>query len=119
MAQQITQRKQQGVYIEPTRRVTLANRLLLELQAQYSNYKNGLQQIAQKIGDVEQEAEEHKFVAIPLSAMAKGCTTFPSLVLFPCSTCQYTARMPTHRLCAADSFSRLSSRSRETESVFG
>jgi len=27
---------------------------------QYSSYKNTLQQIAQKIGDVEQEAEEHK-----------------------------------------------------------
>jgi len=44
MSQQVTQRKQQ------------------ELQQQYSNYKNGLQQIAQKIGDVEQEAEEHKLV---------------------------------------------------------
>lgn len=43
----------------------LADRLLSELQLQYSNYKNGLQQIAQKIGDVEQEAEEHKFVITP------------------------------------------------------
>ena len=33
-----------------------------DLQVQYSNYKNTLQQIAQKIGDVEQEAEEHKSV---------------------------------------------------------
>lgn len=33
-----------------------------DLQAQYTNYKNTLQQIAQKIGDVEQEAEEHKLV---------------------------------------------------------
>ncbi|KAF5860287.1 hypothetical protein ETB97_001765 [Aspergillus alliaceus] len=31
-----------------------------ELQLQYSNYKNTLQQMAQKIGDIEQEAEEHK-----------------------------------------------------------
>merc|ERR1711964_302060 len=44
MAQQITQKKQQ------------------ELQQQYTNYKNGLQQIASKIGDVESEAEEHKLV---------------------------------------------------------
>ncbi|KAL2064797.1 hypothetical protein VTL71DRAFT_3937 [Oculimacula yallundae] len=44
MAQQITQKKQQ------------------ELQNQYTNYKNGLQQIASKIGDVESEAEEHKLV---------------------------------------------------------
>ncbi|KAF2674573.1 Prefoldin beta-like protein [Microthyrium microscopicum] len=33
-----------------------------ELQVQYQNYKNTLQQLAQKIGDVEQEAEEHKLV---------------------------------------------------------
>ncbi|KAK7987675.1 hypothetical protein PG989_007990 [Apiospora arundinis] len=30
---------------------------ITELQTQYSNYKNALQQLAQKIGDVEQEAE--------------------------------------------------------------
>ena len=34
--------------------------LLLELQVQYSNFKNTLQQLAQKVGDIEQEAEEHK-----------------------------------------------------------
>ncbi|KAI9669355.1 MAG: hypothetical protein M1831_000391 [Alyxoria varia] len=33
-----------------------------ELQYQYQNYKNTLQQLAQKIGDVEQEIEEHKYV---------------------------------------------------------
>ncbi|KZF26143.1 prefoldin subunit 2 [Xylona heveae TC161] len=33
-----------------------------ELQAQYTTYKNNLQQIAQKIGDIEQETEEHKVV---------------------------------------------------------
>lgn len=33
-----------------------------DLQVQYTNFKNALQQIAQKIGDVEQEAEEHKCV---------------------------------------------------------
>lgn len=31
-----------------------------ELQLQYSNFKNTLQTLAQKIGDIEQEAEEHK-----------------------------------------------------------
>lgn len=31
-----------------------------DLQVQYSNYKDTLQQIASKIGSVEQEAEEHK-----------------------------------------------------------
>lgn len=34
----------------------------IELQTQYSNYKETLQAIAQKIGDVETEAEEHKYV---------------------------------------------------------
>ncbi|PGH09302.1 prefoldin subunit 2 [Blastomyces parvus] len=33
-----------------------------ELQAQYQNYKTTLQQLAQKIGDIEQETEEHKLV---------------------------------------------------------
>ncbi|KAI0136460.1 Prefoldin beta-like protein [Xylariales sp. AK1849] len=33
-----------------------------QLQTQYTNYKNALQQLAQKIGDVEQENEEHKLV---------------------------------------------------------
>ena len=40
----------------------LADRDSTELQAQYSNYKETLQAIAQKIGDVETEAEEHKYV---------------------------------------------------------
>jgi hypothetical protein len=33
---------------------------LLELQTQYQNFKTTLQQLAQKIGDIEQETEEHK-----------------------------------------------------------
>jgi prefoldin subunit 5 len=37
-------------------------RKLLELQTTYQNYKNTLQTLAQKIGDIEQEAEEHKYV---------------------------------------------------------
>lgn len=31
-----------------------------DLQSQYNQYKNSLQQIAQKIGEIEQEGEEHK-----------------------------------------------------------
>jgi hypothetical protein len=42
----------------------LADPETLELQAQYSNYKETLQAIAQKIGDVETEAEEHKYVCL-------------------------------------------------------
>ncbi len=38
--------------------------VLLELQLQYTTYKNQLQQLAQKIGDIEQEAEEHKYVRV-------------------------------------------------------
>ncbi|KAK8218404.1 Prefoldin beta-like protein [Phyllosticta capitalensis] len=41
-----------------------------ELQMQYSNYKNILQQLAQKIGDVEQEAEEHKLVLETLEPLS-------------------------------------------------
>jgi hypothetical protein len=62
MAQQLTQRKQQGQshILTPGKMFTHVNEVRNpELQLQYTNYKNGLQQIAQKIGDVEQEAEEH------------------------------------------------------------
>ncbi|KAF4472754.1 prefoldin subunit 2 [Fusarium albosuccineum] len=41
-----------------------------DLQATYSNYKNTLQQIAQKIGDIEQEAEEHKLVLETLEPLS-------------------------------------------------
>ncbi|KAF2159318.1 hypothetical protein M409DRAFT_71097 [Zasmidium cellare ATCC 36951] len=40
-----------------------------ELQTQYSNYKENLQAIAQKIGEVEQEAEEHKLVLETLTPL--------------------------------------------------
>ncbi|KAI4281492.1 MAG: hypothetical protein L6R35_005638 [Caloplaca aegaea] len=33
-----------------------------DLQQQYTTYKNNLQQLAEKIGNVEQETEEHKYV---------------------------------------------------------
>lgn len=33
-----------------------------ELQMQYSNFKDTLQNIASQIGNVEQEVEEHKYV---------------------------------------------------------
>lgn len=60
-------KKQQGTLTEgilPLAHLTSqpASQLIFnaDLQATYSNYKNTLQQVAQKIGDIEQEAEEHK-----------------------------------------------------------
>ncbi|KAI1172457.1 Prefoldin subunit-domain-containing protein [Nemania sp. FL0916] len=47
-----------------------------ELQATYANYKNTLQQLAQKIGDVEQEAEEHKLVLETLEPLPDGRKCF-------------------------------------------
>ncbi|ROT39782.1 Prefoldin beta-like protein [Sodiomyces alkalinus F11] len=41
-----------------------------EMQNQYAVYKNTLQKIAQKIGDVEQEAEEHKLVLETLQPLS-------------------------------------------------
>ncbi|KUI54072.1 hypothetical protein VP1G_01444 [Cytospora mali] len=41
-----------------------------DLQMQYSTYKNTLQQLAQKIGDVEQEKEEHKAVLETLEPLS-------------------------------------------------
>ncbi|KAF8475881.1 Prefoldin beta-like protein [Kalaharituber pfeilii] len=47
-----------------------------ELQLQYSNYKSTLQQLAQKIGDIEQETEEHKLVLETLAPLPKDRTCF-------------------------------------------
>jgi hypothetical protein len=55
-------KRQQGEIFVGTQRSRPEQPLtrLADLQLQYTNYKNTLQQLAQKIGDVEQEAEEHK-----------------------------------------------------------
>ncbi|MCJ1343870.1 hypothetical protein MMC31_002068 [Peltigera leucophlebia] len=41
-----------------------------DLQQQYTTYKNSLQQLAQKIGDVEQETEEHRLVLETLKPLS-------------------------------------------------
>lgn len=53
-------RKQQGIPLSNTWR-RLAKRVT-DLQAQYTNFKNTLQTLAQKVGEIEQEVEEHKCV---------------------------------------------------------
>ncbi|CAL5872753.1 uncharacterized protein PFLUO_LOCUS7020 [Penicillium psychrofluorescens] len=47
-----------------------------ELQHQYGNFKNTLQQLAQKIGDIEQEAEEHKLVVETLEPLPQDRKCF-------------------------------------------
>ncbi|ETN37180.1 uncharacterized protein HMPREF1541_08170 [Cyphellophora europaea CBS 101466] len=42
-----------------------------DLQTQYSNYKNTLQSLAQKVGEIEQEIEEHKQVPQALDGRQK------------------------------------------------
>lgn len=59
--QQMSAKKQSGNYcFHFHTEIASETELPTELQTQYSNYKETLQAIAQKIGDVEQEAEEHK-----------------------------------------------------------
>ncbi|KAF2869318.1 Prefoldin beta-like protein [Massariosphaeria phaeospora] len=41
-----------------------------ELQTTYQTYKNTLQSVAQKIGDIEQETEEHKLVLETLEPLS-------------------------------------------------
>jgi hypothetical protein len=61
-AAQVPAKKQQGQHNPPsdTPHDAASYSRCLDLQVTYSNYKNTLQQIAQRIGDIEQEAEEHK-----------------------------------------------------------
>ncbi|KAF8543424.1 Prefoldin beta-like protein [Trichophaea hybrida] len=53
-----------------------ASRKQQELQNQYSNYKGTLQQLASKIGDVEQEADEHRLVLETLAPVPKDRKCF-------------------------------------------
>ncbi len=59
-----------------------------DLQAQYSSYKSNLQQIAQKIGDVEQETEEHKY-RTPCSLKTRSALRRIRLILSTSSECTY------------------------------
>ncbi|KJZ80602.1 Putative prefoldin subunit 2 [Hirsutella minnesotensis 3608] len=47
-----------------------------DLQTTYSNYKHTLQQMAQKIGDIEQEAEEHRLVLETLEPLSEDRKCF-------------------------------------------
>ncbi|PHH75361.1 hypothetical protein CDD82_4472 [Ophiocordyceps australis] len=47
-----------------------------DLQATYSTFKSALQQLAQKIGDIEQEAEEHKLVLETLEPLPEARKCF-------------------------------------------
>lgn len=65
MAQsQVSAKKQQGSVISelPSWEPVLLTISGVELQQQYTNFKNNLQQLADRIGNVEQETEEHKYV---------------------------------------------------------
>lgn len=48
---------------------------------QYSNFKTTLHQLAQKIGDIETEAEEHKYLPAPIRIPA-----LPQLIYRPSET---------------------------------
>lgn len=89
MAQsQVSAKKQQGSVISelPSWELVLLTISGVELQQQYTNFKNNLQQLADRIGNVEQETEEHKyvnFVVFPESLSLPGaqCDYVPPLIL--------------------------------------
>ena len=58
--QETALRKQQGPCNDYTLWVSANTQA--DLQSQYTNYKNTLQSLAQKVGEIEQEIEEHKLV---------------------------------------------------------
>ncbi|RMD41592.1 hypothetical protein DV735_g3532, partial [Chaetothyriales sp. CBS 134920] len=47
-----------------------------DLQTQYSNYKNTLQSLAQKVGEIEQEIEEHRLVMESLQPLPQDRKCF-------------------------------------------
>jgi len=62
--QQVSGKKQQGIHNSTSHQNIrdLSADNVSELQMQYSNFKDTLQNIASQIGNVEQEVEEHKYV---------------------------------------------------------
>lgn len=68
--QQVSGKKQQGNPLNNCNQ-NIRNRKIAdnvsELQMQYSNFKDTLQNIASQIGNVEQEVEEHKYVKLSLT----------------------------------------------------
>ncbi|KAG9505891.1 hypothetical protein J7337_002864 [Fusarium musae] len=77
-AAQVPAKKQQGQHKPPsdTPHDAASYSRCLDLQVTYSNYKNTLQQIAQRIGDIEQEAEEHKLVLETLEPLSEDRKCF-------------------------------------------
>ncbi|KAJ5364060.1 uncharacterized protein N7496_009773 [Penicillium cataractarum] len=78
--QQVDPKKQQGK-MDPDSNTDETTQWLtyfstIELQNQYTNFKNTLQQLAQKIGDIEQEAEEHKLVIETLDPLPEDRKCF-------------------------------------------
>jgi prefoldin subunit 2 len=59
--QEANLRKQQGMSTMSSR-IWRSLIVEIDLQNQYTNYKNTLQSLAQKVGEIEQEIEEHKSV---------------------------------------------------------
>lgn len=55
----------------------------VELQQQYTNFKNNLQQLADRIGNVEQETEEHKYVDIIVFAESVSLPNIQCDYVFP------------------------------------
>lgn len=72
----------------------------LDLQQSYQNYKNTLQTIASKIGDIEQETEEHKYVCPGITPLLRVSPlhvfTYASFLPCPssCSNGTYSASSP-------------------------
>lgn len=89
MASQAQLKKQQGEWSRDQKYLSYT-KCLPELQTTYQNYKNTLQTIAQKIGDIEQETEEHKYVPSTVISDLQpdfGIYTAP----FPCQPCVHAS----------------------------
>ncbi|KAL8934937.1 MAG: hypothetical protein Q9211_004970 [Gyalolechia sp. 1 TL-2023] len=78
MAQaQLSAKKQQGTETShPWHRCNPWLTTQAELQQQYTTYKNNLQQLAERIGNVEQETEEHKLVLETLKPLPEDRKCF-------------------------------------------
>lgn len=73
-----------------------------DLQMQYSTYKNTIQQLAQKIGDVEQERDEHMCAKLHPSWLLQGVALTASCYVRRLTICILRAVLETLEPLAGD-----------------
>lgn len=81
-----SKKKRQNKKEKQNDHMLIQNPTEIDLQSTYGNYKSTLQALAQKIGDIEQNQEEHKYVF--------ASSTFHNSLSFLFSPLSFSSSLP-------------------------